>query len=139
MDILLDSKNKYAQEFLINRKIQDGRHSGVKCPKSTKFDPTNHILARRGTLISFIKFGQILALTYYLTFKQVCTRINQLAQNPRWPPEVKGPKSTKFDPTNHILARHLVPVYQIWTKFCIDILLEPSNKPAQQFLIYRKI
>ena len=40
MDILLDHKNKSAQEFLINRKIQDGRHSGVKCPKLTKFDPT---------------------------------------------------------------------------------------------------
>jgi hypothetical protein len=92
MDILLDHKNKSAQEFLINRKIQDGRHSGVKCPKSTKFDPTNHILARRGTLISFIKFGQILALTYYLTFKQVCKEflIYHKIQEGRWGSKVRN-------------------------------------------------
>ena len=37
--------------------------------------------------------------------------------NPRRPPEVKGPKSAKFDPTNHISAQHLDPVHPIWTKF----------------------
>ena len=57
-------------------------------------------------------------------WKQVCARIYHLSQNPRWPPGVKVQKSTKFDPTNHILARHLVPVHQIWKKFGMDILLD---------------
>ena len=43
----------------------------------------------------------------------------------RWPLGVKGPKSTKYDTKNHILARHLDLVCQIWTKFCMDILLDP--------------
>ena len=57
-------------------------------------------------------------------YKQVCAIIYQIGQNWRWPPEVKCPKSTKFDPTNHISARHLVPVHQIWIEVCMDILLD---------------
>ena len=60
-------------------------------------------------------------------------------QNPRWPPAVKGPKSAKFDPANHISALHSDPAIPIWTKCGIDILLDPRNKPAEQFFIYRKI
>ena len=45
-------------------------------------------------------------------FKQACARISHLSQNPRWLPGVKGPKSTKFDPTNNILARHSDLVHQ---------------------------
>ena len=71
--------------------------------------------------------------------KQACARTFHLSQNPRWPPGVKGPKSTKFDTTNHILARHLDLACQIWTKFCMDILLDLKNKSAQEFFIYRKI
>ena len=37
---------------------------------------------------------------------------------------VKGLKSTKFDPTNHIFARHLDLVHQIWTTFGMNILLD---------------
>ena len=44
-----------------------------------------------------------------------------------------------FDPANHILARHSDPAHPIWTKFCLDILLDPRNKPAEQFFIYSKI
>ena len=46
-------------------------------------------------------------------YKQVCARIYQLAQNPSRLQEVKGPKSTKFDPINHILARHLLHTHRI--------------------------
>ncbi len=38
-----------------------------------------------------------------------------------------------------ISAQHFDPVHPIWTKFGMNILLDPSNKPAQEFLIYRKI
>ena len=71
-------------------------------------------------------------------YKQVCARIYQLRQNPRWPPEVKGPKLNKFDSTNHSLARHLDLVHQIWTKFGMNILLDPTNKPVEEFLIQRQ-
>ena len=54
------------------------------------------------------------------------------SQNPRWWPSIKSPKSTKFDPTNHISAWNLYTVHPIWTKFGLDILLGPSNKPAQK-------
>ena len=50
---------------------------------------------------------------------------------------VKGPKSTKFDPTNHISAPHLDPVCPIWTIFDMDILLDPTNNPAD-FLFFSK-
>ena len=44
MDILIDPRNKPAEEFFIFLKIQDGRQrSNVK--KSAKFNPTNHISA----------------------------------------------------------------------------------------------
>ena len=59
--------------------------------------------------------------------------------NPRWPPAIKGPKLAKFDPANHISARHPDPALPIWTKCGIDILLDPRNKPAKQFFIYRQI
>ena len=38
-----------------------------------------------------------------------------------WPLGVKGPKSTKFNPRNYILARHLDLVHEIWTKFGMNI------------------
>ena len=31
-------------------------------------------------------------------------------------------------PTNQVLARHLDPIYQIWIKFGMVILLNPGNK-----------
>ena len=54
-------------------------------------------------------------------------------------PDVKCPKCTKFDPTNHISARHLVLVHQIWTKLGMDIQLDHLNKAVQEFIVYRKI
>ena len=36
--------------------------------------------------------------------------------------EVKGPKSTKFDPTYHLTARYLDPIPRIWSKFDMDLL-----------------
>ena len=32
---------------------------------------------------------------------------------------------------NRISARYLDPVHSIWTKFGMDMLLDPTNKPAQ--------
>ena len=40
---------------------------------------------------------------------------------------------------NHVLARHLDPVCLIWTKFGMDILVDPRNKPAEEFFIFLKI
>ena len=79
MDILLDPRNKPAEQFFIYWKIQDGRRP------------------------------------------------------------VKGPKSAKIDPLNHVLARNSDPAHPIWTKSGIDILLDPRNKPVEEFFIYRKI
>ena len=72
-------------------------------------------------------------------FKQACARISHLLQNPRWPPGVKGPKSTKFDHTNHISARHLDLVHQILTKLGMTVLLDHTNKFVQDFLSLHKI
>ena len=111
----------------------------VKGPKTTKFDPTNHISAQHLDLVHHIrtKFGMNILLDLTNKFAQ---EFYQLGQNPRWTLEVKGPKSTKFDSTNHISARHLDPVHAIWTKGGIGMdILDPKNKPVQEFLILRKI
>ena len=60
----------------------------------------------------FVWFCWNLAGKCYLTL-----RTSHLSQNTRWLPGVKDQKSTKFDPTNHILAQLLVPAHQIWTQF----------------------
>lgn len=52
---------------------------------------------------------------------------------------VKRQKSVKFDPTKHFLALHLDPVHPIWTKFGIGVLLDPRNRPVQEYLVYCKI
>ena len=70
-------------------------------------------------------------------FKQACERIFHLSQNPRWPPGDKGQKSTEFEPTNHISAQYLDIFHQILTKFGMAILLDPKDKSAREFLIYR--
>ena len=59
--------------------------------------------------------------------------------NPRRPPEVKGPKSAKFDPTNHISAWHLDLVHPFWTIFDMNILLDPRNKPVEFIFDFLKI
>ena len=48
-------------------------------------------------------------------------------------------KSTKYDPTNNISARHLETVHSICTKFGMDILVDPRNKPAEEIFIFIKI
>jgi len=60
MDILLDPKNKSAQEFLIYRKIQDGRR-GLKVQNRPNLTP--EITFWLGIWILFMKFGQNLAWT----------------------------------------------------------------------------
>jgi hypothetical protein len=40
---------------------------------------------------------------------------------------------------NHILAWHLDPVLLIWIKFGMDILVDPRNKPMEEFFIFLKI
>ena len=96
-------------------------------------------------VLLFIRLFVVLAIFLFdwlaitTPFKQACATIFHLSQNPRWSLGVKGPKSTKFDLANHISAWHLDLVYQIWTKFGMNILLDPTNKFAQEFLIYHKI
>jgi hypothetical protein len=82
----------------------------------------NNISARHFDSIHPI--GQNLAWTYYLTLqpKQVYVRISHSSQNTRWP-------------TNPISARHLDLVHQITTKLNMDILLDPTNNFAQEFII----
>ena len=63
MDILLDPKNKSAQEFLIYCKIQDGRQ-GSNVQNRPNLTP--QITFWLGIWISFIRFGHNLAWTYFL-------------------------------------------------------------------------
>ena len=74
---------------------------GTKVQNRPNLSP--QITFRLDTWIYFIRFWQNLAWPYYLTLK-TSLRKNFLfiAKYSRWPPGVKGPKSTKFDPTNHI-------------------------------------
>ena len=37
------------------------------------------------------------------------------------------------------MAWHLDPVHLIWTKFGMDILVDPRNKPVEGFFIFLKI
>ena len=64
MDIQLDSRKKPAEEFFIFLKIQDGGLwlNGQNCKNLTP-----HITFRLGIWFRFIRFGQNLAWTYYLT------------------------------------------------------------------------
>ena len=136
MNILRDPKNKSAQEFLIHRKIQDGRQ-GSKVQNRPNLTNKSHFGSAFGSRSSDL--DQILHGHTTWPFKQACATISHLSQNPRWSPGVKGSKSTKFDLANHISSWHLDLVYQIWTQFGMNILLDPTNKFAQEFLIYRKI
>ena len=97
-------------------------HRKKKKRRSTKWGAK--ITFRHDILIPFIQFGQNLAWTYYLTLqpKQVYVRISHSSQNTRWP-------------TNPISARHLDLVHQITTKLNMDILLDPTNNFAQEFII----
>ena len=45
----------------------------------------------------------------------------------------------EIDSLNYILAQQTVSVCLILTKFAMDILLDPKNKPVQEFVIYIKI
>ena len=51
----------------------------------------------------------------------------------KWHGHATWPKSTKFDPTNHISAWHLDPVHLIWTKFGVEILLDLRKKHIFSF------
>ncbi len=131
MDILLDPKNKSAQEFLIYHKIQDGRR-GPKVQNWPNLTPQWHFGSAFGSRSSDLKKKWHEHTSW--PYKQVCARIYQLEQNRRWPPEVKGPKSTKFEPTNHISARHLDSVYPIWTKFCTPKTPKPQNPRNEKII-----
>ena len=139
MDILLEPKNKSTQEFLIYRKILDGRQ-GSKVQNRPNFTPvTPQITFWLGIWISFIRFGQNLAWTYYLT--QAISFWENVWFCPKSKMAIGGQRSKigKIWPQKSHFGSALVPVHQIWTKFCMDIQLDPSNKPAQEFLIYPKI
>ncbi len=66
MDILLDSKNKSEQEFLIYGKIQDGRQ-GSKIQNRPNLTP--HITFQLSIWYPFIRFGKKMSWTYYLTLQ----------------------------------------------------------------------
>ena len=106
--------------------------------KITKFDPTNQYFGSAYRFCSSDLDKIWHGHTYWL-HKQVCERIFDFFQNPRWLPGFKGQKLTKFDPTNHISARHTDSVHPIWTKFGTDILIDSTNKFVKEFLIFSKI
>ena len=59
-----------------------------------------------GKWIPFLPFWQKLARSCYSSLRTSLRKFS-FSKNSRWRHLVKGPKSTKFDPTNHISARHL--------------------------------
>ncbi len=91
----------------------------VKGPKSTKFDPTNHVAA------------------YYLEIR--LQKNFHYSQNPRWPPVVKKinfdkklARKSHFGLANGSHSSDL-------DKFGRNILLDPSSKSLEEFLIHCKI
>ena len=80
------------------------------------------------TLIRFIASRQNLAWTYYLTLGTSLRNNFSFSQNPRWPPAVKY--------LRHVILVLQYPVNWIQTKFGMDILIDPRNKPAEEFIIF---
>jgi hypothetical protein len=131
MDILLDLSNKLAKR-ISHLSLNPRWPPGVKGPKLTKFTP--QITFRLGIWISFIRFGQNLAWTYFLTLHTSLCKNISVSTKYKMAAGGQRSKMTKFDPTNHISARHFDLVHQIWTKFGMNILLDPTNKFAQEFI-----
>ena len=68
MDILLDPRNKPTEEIFIFLKIQDGRWwSKVR----NRPNLTPQITFRLRIWIQFVRFGQYLTWTYYLTLRTI--------------------------------------------------------------------
>ena len=82
MDILIDHRNQPAEEFFIFLKIQDGR-------RWSKIDFRQNFGSKitfwLGKWISFIRFGQNLAGTYYSLGTSPRNNFD-LSQNLRWLP-----------------------------------------------------
>ena len=121
MNILLDHSNKPAKNFSFIAK--SNMAAGGQRSKIDQIWPhKSHFGSAFGPRSSDL--DKIWHEHTSWSYKQLCSKVYQLVQNPRWPPEVKGPKSTKLDLTSHIFARHLDLVRQIWTKFDMNILLD---------------
>ena len=130
MDILIDSSNKPAQEFLIYRKIQDGRQ-GSKVQNRPNLTP--QITFRLGIWFLFIRLGQNLAWTYHLPLQKSLRRnfsfnakSKMAARGQRskidriWPKKSHfssafGPRSSDFDKTWH--DRTSWPYKQVCARF----------------------
>ena len=84
--------------------------------------PLNYILAQHTVSVYLIltKFGMDILLDPTNKPPQEFLIYSEIL-DAWWTPGVKGPKSTKFDPTNHISARHLDLAHLIWTKFGMDV------------------
>ena len=72
-------------------------------------------------------------MAWSLNLKQAYGRIFDFSQSSRWWPLVKGPISTKIDPTNYISALHLDSFHLTWTKFGIGILAKQETSVWNNF------
>ena len=133
MDILLDPRNKPAEEFFIFLKIQDGRRRS-KVQNRPNFTP--QITFWLIIWIWFIRFGQYLAWTYHLTLETSLRKNFSFFSKSKM--AAGGQKfATRY--TYECFCNNLDPVHRIPTKFGMDILLDPRNKPAEEFFIFLKI
>ena len=133
MDILLDHRNKPAEEFFIFLKIQDGRRR-PKVQNRPNFTPQITFFAI--TWIRFIGFRQNLAWTYYLTLGTSLRKNFSFFSKSKM--AAGGQKfATRY--TFSMFFNNFDPVDRIQTKFGMDILLDPRNKPAEEFFIFLKI
>ena len=107
----------------------------LKGQKSTKFDPTNHISARHLDPFHLILIN--LTWVYYLTLK-LSFRRNFYLKIQDGCRDFKL-NFDKFRLKNDRSALQTNPFDLIWTEFCMDILLDLKNKPAEELLTVCKI
>ena len=138
MGILHDPRNKPAEEFFIFLKIQVGRRrSKVK----NRSNLTPQITFRLRIWIRLIRFGQYLAWAYYLTLETSLRKNfsffskSKMAAGGQSAEDSHCCRGLPLLPI-HIFCNNLDPAHRIQTKFGMDILLDPWNKPAKEFFIF---
>ena len=127
MNILLDPRNKPAEEFFIFLKIQDGRRRSKKICPSLGANVTNE--AR----YTFSMFSWNPTFNIFSSHWKVGSSMNCFFTGGGG-----GGGGRVFAPP-HIFCNNLDPAHRIQTKFGMDILLDPWNKPAKEFFIFIKI
>ena len=97
------------------------------------------ITFRLETRIYIIRFWQNLAWSYYLTLKTSLRKNFSFIVKFKMSARGQRSKTDQIWPHKSHFGSAFGSVHLIWTNFGMDILLDPSNKPAQEFFIYCKV